>query len=137
VVAACSTWIRMTFTSPSTSVLRCTFYTRWRRKTHQCRREGKRVSLRHWIVYCMLMNRVLQAHIYLNTDLLQEEKYRAEKFRVTFWDFQLCKTSFFKVSTTNFSVLFIATRLVQIVCQRSQDGALFKPDHCISAHKVK
>jgi len=41
------------------------------------------------------------------------------------------------VRTANFAVLFIATRLVQFVCQRSQAGALFKPEYSIGAHKVK
>ena len=40
------------------------------------------------------VNRALQAHIFCNTDLLQEEEYRAEHFGATFCGFQVCTTSF-------------------------------------------
>jgi hypothetical protein len=36
------------------------------------------------------VNRALQAHILFNTELLQEEKCRAEHFRATFSGFQCC-----------------------------------------------
>ena len=40
------------------------------------------------------VNRALQAHIFRNTYLLQEEVYGAEHLRASFWGFQACTTLF-------------------------------------------
>ena len=82
------------------------------------------------------VNRPLQADVFRSTDyrkrstvqntseLLSGVSRRVQRYLLT-------------VRNTNFSVLFMATRLVHFVCQSSQNGALLKPEHSISAHKVK
>jgi hypothetical protein len=44
------------------------------------------------------VNRALQAHTFRNTDLLQEEQYRAEHFGASVWGFQVCTTSLVNVT---------------------------------------
>jgi hypothetical protein len=108
----------------------CSCCNRRRNEMQQCRCVGTRVRLRQWIVHCRLTHFVIQTYyrkrstVQNTSELLSGVSRRVQRYLLT-------------VRNTNFSVLFMATRLVHFVCQSSQNGALFKPEHSISAHKVK
>ena len=112
-VAACLASRRTTSITPSPSFLRCSFSTRRRKETQQCRRKGTHMRLRQWIVYCRLTYFVIKTYYRKRSTVQNTSKLLSGVSRCV-------QRHLLTVRNTNFSVLFIATRLVQFVCQRME-----------------
>jgi hypothetical protein len=120
----------MALTTWKTYILRCSSSTRRRKITQQCRRERTRFQLRQWIVHCRLTYFVIQTYYRKRSTVQNTSELLSAVSRCV-------QGHFLTVGNAKYSVHFIATRLVQYMCQSSQDGALFKSEHFNVVHKVK
>jgi hypothetical protein len=119
--------IRTPLTTPITNILRCSFFTRRTKDTQPRRHEGN-------VCVCASESCIAGSHISWYRRITGRG-VPCRTLQSYFLRFPGVQLHLLTVSNAKFSVLFIATRQVQIVCQRSHDGALFKPEHSISAHK--